>query len=238
MAVAAGCVSYLVNVDALWSASEDQLKLSTEQMIRRESLPFEEVTDVLGNFNAAFETRLSEPGALPVLAADFDRLFERRSDGSYAQRPGIFEGEPLADGRRFPSMSATYAPDVPPTEEVKARFALSFLLSSSFGTSLKGRVYNIYGVVPEKGFPIFHEADISKVFHYAGPDALDLTSYEFFRRGFAAKAQEPIFTRMYRDETVAAWMTTICTPGAKGTDGGWRILATASTFPCRNSWHA
>ncbi len=225
VSLAAGLVSYLVNVDGLYREAEDQLKLSTEQMIRREALPFQEVADIQRNFLTAFETRLAEPGAAPALAADFDRIFTRRDDGSYVQRDGIFEGRPLPDGRRFPLMSATYAPDTPPTEDIKARFALSFLLSSSFGTSLKGRIYNIYGVVPEKGFPIFQAADISKVFQYGGSEPFDLATYEFYSRGFAATTRETVFTRMYLDPTVAAWMTTICTPGAPGTDGRWRILA-------------
>jgi hypothetical protein len=50
------------------------------------------------------------------LAHDFDEIFYRHEDGSFTQCPGLFEGNALADGRRFKEMSATYAPDIAPND--------------------------------------------------------------------------------------------------------------------------
>ncbi|HEY8906790.1 MAG TPA: diguanylate cyclase [Rhodoferax sp.] len=88
-------------------------------------------------------------------------------------------------------MSATYAPDVTPNDDTK------------------GRLFNFYGVVPEKGFPIFQAQDIVKVFTYSGPDALKLETFEFCQRGFGSASHDTFFTLMYWDPSNKAWMTTI-----------------------------
>ena len=159
------------------------------------------------------------------MVEDFNQIFYRHDDGSYTQRPGLFEGQALADGRRFANMSATYAPDVPPSEDVKARFALSYLLSHKFGSANQGRLFNFYGVVPEKGFPIYQAADIAKVFSYNNPEALDLNGYEFYARGFASAKHDTFLTRMYYDYSNKAWMTTVATPDVADASGKHRILA-------------
>ncbi|WP_165644904.1 GGDEF domain-containing protein, partial [Oharaeibacter diazotrophicus] len=225
VSICAGAISYFYNRSAIDESVREQLLLTTEQKLQRESLPFVEIRDLEHNFLREFERRRAEPGADDALAADFDRFFVRRDDGSYVQRPGIFEGEPLADGRRFPQMSATYAPDTPPDRDVKARFALAFLLSEKYGSALGDRVFNFYGVVPEKGFPIHQSVDISKVFTYSGPDKLDLDDYEFYTRGFTATEDATIFTKIYYDYSNRSWMTTIATPGGRAADGRWTILA-------------
>ncbi len=223
--VCAGAVSYLVNHSALEKAVRLQLALSTEQVLQRESLPFREVKDLERNFLAEFHRIDSTPDARPSLVRDFDAIFYRHQDGSYTQRPGLFEGEPLQDGRKFPGMSATYAPDIQPNDDVKARFALSYLLSYQYGSALKGRFFNFYGVVPEKGFPIYQAADIAKVFKYEGPDILRLETYEFYTRGFGGTGSETFFTRIYWDPSNAAWMTTIATPDETDPSGKHRIMA-------------
>ena len=221
----AGAVSYRVNHASLEQAVRTQLSLSAEQALQREALPFREVKDLERNFLSEFHRIDSIPEARRSLVRDFETLFYRHPDGSYTQRPGLFEGGPLPDGRRFPGMSATYAPDVPPDDDVKARFALSFLLSYQYGSATKGRLFNFYGVVPEKGFPIYQAADIAKVFGYDGPDALRLETYEFYSRGFTETRSEAIFTRIYWDPSNAAWMTTIATPDAADAAGRHRIMA-------------
>ncbi|WP_049733148.1 diguanylate cyclase [Rhizobium ecuadorense] len=221
----AGGVSYFINHSALEQSVRSQLSLSTEQALQRESLPFREVTDLQKNFLAEFNRIYAIPEARQSLARDFDDIFYRHEDGSYTQRPGLFEGEPLPDGRRFPDMSATYAPDVTPEEDVKTRFALSYLLSYQFGSAAKGRLFNFYGVVPEKGFPIYQAADIAKVFTYEGPDALKLETFEFFSRGFGGPQSDTFFTRIYWDPSNNAWMTTIATPDAPDASGKHRIMA-------------
>jgi diguanylate cyclase (GGDEF)-like protein len=225
VSVCAGAVSYGVNQASLEKSVRTQLALSAEQALQRESLPFREVRDLERNFLAEFHRIDSMPEARPSLVRDFDAIFYRHPDGSYTQRSGLFEGNPLPDGRRFPNMSATYAPDVPPGDDVKARFALSYLLSYQYGSATKGQLFNFYGVVPEKGFPIYQAADIAKVFKYEGPDALKLETYEFYSRGFAQAHRETFFTRIYWDESNAAWMTTIATPDAADASGKHRIMA-------------
>lgn len=126
--VRAGAISYFFNRTALEKAVRTQLFLSTEQTLQRESLPFREVKDLERNFLAEFHRIDSMPTTRRSLARDFDAVFYRRQDGSYTQRPGLFEGGPLPDGRRFTGMSATYAPDIPPNGDVKARFMLSLQL--------------------------------------------------------------------------------------------------------------
>ena len=225
VSLCAGAVSYCVNRAALENSVRTQLSLSAEQALQRESLPFREVRDLERNFLDEFHRIDSMPEVRRSLVHDFDAVFYRHPDGSYTQRPGLFEGKPLPDGRRFPNMSATYAPDVPPNDDVKARFALSYLLSYQYGSATKGRLFNFYGVVPEKGFPIYQAADIAKVFKYEGPDALRLETYEFYSRGFGQTRSEALFTRIYWDSSNAAWMTTIATPDAADASGKHRIMA-------------
>lgn len=225
VSVCAGAVSYFFNHSAIQHATHMQLSTWTSQALQRESLPFEHVEHLERNFLDEFHWTEASSATRTSLAGAFDAIFYRHPDGSYTQRPGLFEGGALPDGRRFPNMSATYAPDISPDDDVKARFVLSYLLSYKYGSTEKGRLFNFYGVVPEKGFPIHQSADIAKVFTYEGPDALRLETYEFYSRGFTQKRSEPIFTRIYWDESNAAWMTTIATPDAADASGRHRIMA-------------
>ncbi|TWC17819.1 diguanylate cyclase (GGDEF)-like protein [Pseudomonas sp. SJZ085] len=225
VSLCAGAISYYVNLSSLEKAITTQLLLSTEQTLQRESLPFSEIKDLQRNFLNEFKSVLANPESGAALVRDFDQIFYRHEDGSYTQRPMLFEGEPLPDGRRFAGMSATYAPDIPLNDDIKARFALSYILSYKYGSSVQGRLFNFYGVVPEKGFPIYQQADIAKIFTYSGPDALKLETYEFYARGFASPSSETLFTRMYWDASNNAWMTTVATPDVADASGKHQILA-------------
>lgn len=225
VSLCAGAASYYINLRGIEAAITRQLLLSTEQTLQRESLPFREIRTLQQNFLDEFQGVYADAGAVAALVRDFDRIFYRHDDGSYTQRPRLFEGEPLADGRRFASMSATYAPDVPPNDDIRARFALSYILSHKYGSSAKGRLFNFYGVVPEKGFPIYQQADIAKVFRYSGADALRLETFEFYERGFGTPGNDTLFTRIYWDPSNNAWMTTIATPDKADAAGKHRILA-------------
>lgn len=225
VSLVAGAVSYGVNQSGIEAAVTRQLLLSTEQTLQRESLPFQEIKDLQRNFLAEFREIDTRTGTHAALVKDFDLIFHRHPDGSYTQRPGLFEGNPLPDGRRYAGMSATYAPDHPPDNDTKARFALSYQLSYKFGSSTKGRLFNFYGVVPEKGFPIYQSVDIAREFTYTGPDALDLDRFEFYSRGFASPSSETFFTQMYWDPSNKAWMTTVVTPDVATPTGKHRILA-------------
>lgn len=220
-----GVITYFINQFTIKDAVRQQLTLSTEQTLQRESLPFKETKELQRNFLAEFKTIEALPGSKQKLAHDFDQIFYRHGDGSYTQRPGLFEGQALADGRRFAGMSATYAPEIPPDDDVKGRFALAYFLSYKYGSSAKGRLFNFYGVVPEKGFPIYQAIDIAKVFTYTGPEALKLETFEFYSRGVSSPGNDTIFTRMYWDPSNAAWMTTIATPDLPDGSGKHRILA-------------
>ncbi|MGF6708745.1 diguanylate cyclase [Pseudomonas frederiksbergensis] len=225
VSLSAGAISYYVNSTSIEREVTGQLLLSTEQSLQRESLPFREIKDLQQNFLKEFKQTLAHPGMEAKLVKDFEQIFYRHEDGSYTQRPQLFEGQPLADGRRFPGMSATYAPGIAPDDDTRARFALSYLLSYKYGSSTKGRLFNFYGVVPEKGFPIYQDADIAKVFVYSGPNALKLETYEFYERGFGTPGNETLFTRMYWDFSNNAWMTTIATPDVADASGRHHILA-------------
>jgi HAMP domain-containing protein len=225
VSLCAGGVSYVINQSSLEDSVRKQITLSAEQTLQREALPFEEIKSLQRNFLTEFKEIDAAPSNQQKLARDFDQIFYRHADGSYTQRPGLFEGQALADGRRFVGMSATYAPETPPNADIKARFALSYLLSHKYGSSAKGRVFNFYGVVPEKGFPIYQAADIAKVFTYSGPDALKLETFEFYSRGFSSPKSDTIFTRMYWDASNMAWMTTIATPDVANASGKHRIEA-------------
>ncbi len=225
VSLSAGVISYYVNSTSIEREVTGQLLLSTEQSLQRESLPFQEIKDLQQNFLNEFAETLARPGMKATLVDDFQQIFYRHEDGSYTQRPQLFEGQPLADGRRFARMSATYAPDVVPDDDIKARFALAYLLSHKYGSSSKGRLFNFYGVVPEKGFPIYQDADIAKVFTYSGPEALKLETYEFYARGFGTLGHDTLFTRMYWDFSNNAWMTTIATADVADASGKHQILA-------------
>ncbi|TXT38633.1 MAG: diguanylate cyclase [Comamonadaceae bacterium] len=225
VSVCAGLVSYYVNQMSIEDDVRKRLVLSVEQTLQRESLPFQEIMDAQRNFLAEFKDIYAQPDEKQALVRDFDHIFYRHEDGSYTQRPGLFEGQALPDGRRFKEMSATYAPDMAPTDDTKARFALSYILSHKYGSSAKGRLFNFYGVVPEKGFPIFQAQDIAKVFTYSGPDALKLETFEFYQRGFASASHDPFFTLMYWDPSNKAWMTTIATPDVADASGQHKIMA-------------
>lgn len=225
VSICAGVISYFINRYSIEEAVRTQLLLSAEQTLQREALPFREIRELEQNFLAEFMAIDSDPVRRQELARDFDKVFYRHPDGSYTQRPGLFEGNPLPDGRRFPNMSATYAPDIPPNDDVKARFMLSYLLSHKYGSATLGRLFNFYGVVPEKGFPIYQSSDIAKVFTYSGQDALKLETYEFYARGFSASAHETFVTKMYFDYSNNAWMTTVATPDVPDANGRHRILA-------------
>lgn len=149
----AGLISYFINLSSIETAVRKQLLLSTEQKMRLESSTFTRIKNIQRNFLNEFATLYEQPEHKERLLRDFDRFFYRRTDGSYVQQPGIFEGQLLEDGRRFPNMSATYAPDIPPNQDTKIRMALSFLLSYKYGSSEKGELFNFYGVVPEKDSP-------------------------------------------------------------------------------------
>ncbi|WP_260956172.1 sensor domain-containing diguanylate cyclase [Pseudomonas citri] len=225
VSLSAGAISYYVNSTSIEREVTGQLLLSTEQSLQRESLPFQEIKDLQQNFLKEFKETLAHPGMQATLVHDFQQIFYRHEDGSYTQRPQLFEGQPLADGRRFAGMSATYAPDIAPNDDIRARFTLSYLLSHKYGSSTRGRLFNFYGVVPEKGFPVYQDADIAKVFGYSGSDALKLETYEFYERGFGTPASDSLFTRMYWDFSNNAWMTTIATPDVADASGKHHILA-------------
>lgn len=225
VSIFAGAISYFLNQATIEETVRKQLLLSTEQTIQRESLPFREIRELEQNFLNEFKSLDTDQLTRSKLVKDFDQIFYRHTDGSYTQRPGLFEGNALPDGRRFASMSATYAPDIPPNDDAKARFTLSYILSHKYGSTAKGRLFNFYGVVPEKGFPIYQDADIAKAFTYSGPEALKLDTYEFYARGFGSSKHDTFFTRMYWDYSNNAWMTTVATPDMAGTDGKHRILA-------------
>jgi len=225
VSICASAISYFLNHSTIEDAVRKQLLLSTEQTIQRESLPFREIQELERNFLDEFRAIDTDPHSRSGLVKDFDQIFYRHTDSSYTQRPGLFEGDALPDGRRFGGMSATYAPDISPNDDIKARFTLSYILSHKYGSTAKGRLFNFYGVVPEKGFPIYQAADIAKAFTYTGPEALKLDTYEFYSHGFSSPNNNTFFTRMYWDYSNNAWMTTVATPDIADASGKHRILA-------------
>ncbi len=225
VAIGASVVSYSLNRANIEEALRDQLILSTEQTIQRESLPFKEIRELEQNFLSDFKAIYTDHSLYRKLIHDFELIFYRHADGSYTQRPGLFEGQPLTDGRLFMNMSATYAPETPPSDDTKARFALSYLLSEQYGSVAKGRLFNFYGVVPEKGMTVYQAEDVAKAFTYSGAEALKFETYEFYQRGFSSAKLGTFLTKMYFDYSNAAWMTTVATQDTADTSGQHRILA-------------
>lgn len=220
-----GAVSYFINLHSIEDKARQQLELTEQQALQREAIPFKDILDAERDFIGDFNREYENPVRYKQLVSDFDLIFYRHKDGSYTQKPGVFEGQSLSDGRQFKDMSATYAPDVQPDEDVKARFALSFMLSYKYGSSSRGHIFNFYGVVPEKGFPIYQNANVGEAFGYEGPEALDLNEFEFYTRGFDKSQKTPFFTKMYWDASNNGWMTTISTPDSKLVNGKRPILA-------------
>ena len=225
VSICAGVASYLINLSSIETAVRAQLLLSTEQTIQRESLPFREIRNLERNFLDEFKALYADPGQRAALVQDFDRLFVRHPDGSYTQRPGIFEGEPLPDGRRFPNTSATYDPEAPLTDAIKARFTLSFLLSYKYGSATKGRLFNVYGPIREKGLSVYQPADMAKEYSYSEPDRFRIETYEFYYRAFGTAANATFLTRMYFDTGNKVWMTTVATPDVPDDAGNHQIVA-------------
>ena len=225
VAIGASVISYSLNRANIEKAVRGQLILSTEQTIQRESLPFKEIRELEQNFLSDFKAIYADHSLHQKLIHDFELIFYRHEDGSYTQRPGLFEGQSLADDRRFTNMSATYAPEYPPSDDVKARFALSYLLSEKYGSVAKSRLFNFYGVVPEKGMTVYQTENVAKAFTYSGTDALKFETYEFFQRGFSSEKLGTFLTKMYFDYSNAAWMTTVATQDVADISGKHHILA-------------
>lgn len=207
-----------------------QLALTTEQKLQRESLPFKEIKDLQKNFLNEFNHMYARPAMRQQLVHDFKRIFYRHEDGSYTQRPGLFEGNAFSDGRSFAEMSAMYSPDISPGDDIKARFTLSYILSHKYGSSTKGRLFNFYGVVPEKGITIYQVTDLAKVFTHSTFNPLRLENYEFYSRGFGSPSNATIFTNLYWDLANSAWMTTVATPDVAGASGKHKILVGADVL--------
>lgn len=230
VSISAGAVSYYLNHSSIEEAVRKQLLLSTEQTLQRESLPFREIKDLHRNFLKEFEAVYRDPAQRSLLIADFDRFFYQLEDGSYRQRPGLFEGQPLADHRRFPKTSATYAPDIPPDDDTKARLALTYRLAHHYGSSTEGRLFNFYGMLPEKGFAIHQSVDVAKAYTYTGPEAFHIETYEFFYRSFGSPSHETMYTRMYYDMSNHTWMTTMVTPDIADAAGKHKVVASVDVL--------
>lgn len=122
ISLCASLASYIANRNLVETSMRDQLRLAAEQKIKLESSPFVEGAGLEANFLREFAALYANEAERRNLALDFDKLFVRRADGSYQQREGVFEGRTLINGRAYRKMSATYAPDVVPDDDVKARF--------------------------------------------------------------------------------------------------------------------
>lgn len=183
--IVVGSISYYFDYTTILKSCEAQLLISTQQKIFRESIPFQEIIQTEKNFLDEFKILYNKENNSTKYDNYFNEIFIRHDDNSYTQNNKMYDGFTLSDGQYVYSTSATYSPDVVPDADTRKRFVLSYLLSYKYGVVLKNRFLNFYGVVPEKGFTIFQKEDIAKAFHYSGNDALNLSGYEFFTRGFA-----------------------------------------------------
>ncbi|AXF77192.1 diguanylate cyclase [Erwinia tracheiphila] len=220
-----GSISYYFDYSTILKSSQAQLLVSTQQKIFRESLPFQEIIQTENNFLEEFKRLYSQENKAINYDSYFNEIFTRHEDGSWTQNSKMYDGYILQNGQYVYGTSATYSPQIAPDTDTRKRFVLSYLLSYKYGGILKNRFLNFYGVVPEKGFTIFQKEDIAKAFHYSGPDALDLSTYEFYSRGFSQKDDSPIFTSIYYDFSNKAWMTTIAIPDVAPPGGKHKIMA-------------
>lgn len=220
-----GSISYYFDYSTILKSSQAQLLVSTQQKIFRESLPFQEIIQTENNFLEEFKRLYSQENKAINYDSYFNEIFTRHEDGSWTQNSKMYDGYILQNGQYVYGTSATYSPQIAPDTDTRKRFVLSYLLSYKYGGVLKNRFLNFYGVVPEKGFTIFQKEDIAKAFHYSGPDALDLSTYEFYSRGFSQKDDSPIFTSIYYDFSNKAWMTTIAIPDVAPSGGKHKIMA-------------
>ncbi|KKF37830.1 hypothetical protein SY86_12540 [Erwinia tracheiphila] len=220
-----GSISYYFDYSTILKSSQAQLLVSTQQKIFRESLPFQEIIQTENNFLEEFKRLYSQENKAINYDSYFNEIFTRHEDGSWTQNSKMYDGYILQNGQYVYGTSATYSPQIAPDTDTRKRFVLSYLLSYKYGGVLKNRFLNFYGVVPEKGFTIFQKEDIAKAFHYSGPDALDLSTYEFYSRGFSQKDDSPIFTSIYYDFSNKAWMTTIAIPDVAPPGGKHKIMA-------------
>lgn len=220
-----GSISYYFDYTTILKSAQSQLLTSTQQKIFRESLPFQEIIQTQRNFLDEFKSLYKNKNDAANYDNYFNDIFLKHSDNSYTQDEKMYEGYTLPNGQYIYGTSATYSPDIPPDADTRKRFVLSYLLSYKYGVVLKNRFLNFYGVVPEKGFTIFQKEDIARAFHYSGSDTLNLSTYEFYSRGFSQKASTTIFTSIYYDYSNKAWMTTIATPDEVSADGKHKIMA-------------
>ncbi|MEW5289756.1 diguanylate cyclase [Erwinia papayae] len=220
-----GSISYYFDYSTILKSSQTQLLISTQQKIFRESLPFQEIIQTEKNFLEEFKYLYHEDNKIINYENYFQEIFVKHEDNSWTQNDKMYGGHILPGGQYIYGTSATYAPDIQPDADTRKRFVLAYLLSYKYGMVLKDRFLNFYGVVPEKGFTIFQKEDIAKAFHYSGADALDLSGYEFYSRGFKQKGEDTIFTSIYYDYSNKAWMTTIATPDAPSADGKHKMMA-------------
>ncbi|MCX8960680.1 diguanylate cyclase [Erwinia psidii] len=223
--IVVGSISYYFDYTTILKSCEAQLLISTQQKIFRESIPFQEIIQTEKNFLDEFKILYNKENNSTKYDNYFNEIFIRHDDNSYTQNNKMYDGFTLSDGQYVYSTSATYSPDVVPDADTRKRFVLSYLLSYKYGVVLKNRFLNFYGVVPEKGFTIFQKEDIAKAFHYSGNDALNLSGYEFFTRGFAQNDGNAIFTSIYYDYSNKAWMTTIATSDIPSAGAKHKMMA-------------
>ena len=150
--ILAGVISYSVNSYHIKNAVIQQLQLSTQKRLHKESLPFKAIKNIHKNYLNDFKFIYGLPERRKELAENFDRFFYIRSkDNSYQERPEIFNGTLRIDGQDLSETSASFPPNSLLNDDVKTRFALTFLLTHKYGKVTENHFFDFFASIPEGG---------------------------------------------------------------------------------------
>ena len=211
VATLAGVISYQVNSFQIKKAVREQLTLSTQERLQRESLLFKEIKQIHHNYLNEFKSIYAHPERRKELLNDFDKYFYiRAKDNSYQERPEIFNGSVCVNGKDLSGTSASFPPNEPINDDIKIRFALTFILNHNYGVMTKNHFFNFYASIPESGWTSHweghHDSDVD---NYNDPNYVKLKDLEWFQLSYNSNGPGTSFTNMYFDPTMKLWMISL-----------------------------
>lgn len=207
----ASVISYFVNKNLIEKSIHEQLILSTQERLQRESIPFTAIKAFHQNFIAEFNTIYENPVRCQELARDFDHFFYiRPKDNSYQERPEIFDGTKQVNGQYFTGTSASFPPNKPLSDDAKARFTLIFNLTHKYGVITEGYFFDMFASIPEGGWTSHWAGNHdSEEEDYLSPDYVNVETLEWFQLGHNSAGTGSALTKIYFDDTMKLWMVSL-----------------------------
>ena len=178
-------------------------------------MSFKIIKRVHRNFLKELQEAYNDQEYRKKLADDFDQYFYLRDkDHSYQERPEIFSGEKRINGLDLSGTSASFLPKAPITDEIKARFTLTFILTHKYGHVTENLLFDFFATIAEGGWTnhwLGHH--YSEEEDYSSPDYTKVEDYDWFRLGYNNKRAGSSFTNMYFDNIMKLWMVSLISYG-------------------------